>query len=753
MALSNDLISQFAKVTQNKKQTNKESTAYGKIVKKGDVEYVQLDGSDLLTPISSTTIVEDGDRVIVTVKNHTAIVTGDLTTPSASNKDVIEIGNKISEFEIIIADKVTTKQLEAEIARIDKLRSDDLEATNAKFETINGKVAEIDTIKSDVVEVNKKITAHEGEFTTIRADIADFKDVTANNINAIEGNFNTLNSDYADFKELATNNISANTGKITNLETNKLDTVTANAKFANIDFSNIGEAAVQKLFTESGIIKDLIMSDGKVTGELVGVTIKGDLIEGNTVKADKLVIKGTDGIYYKLNVNALGETTAASDEKYQNGLDGSNIIAKSITAERIAVDDLVAFGATIGGFHIDQHALYSGTKNSISNTNTGIFLSDDGQINIGDSNHYLKFFKDENNQYKLEIQADTIRFGATNTTIEEYVDNIKISGRNLLLDSESAYPWEYNLVEGSSEANNKTITTINTGSDGWSADLDGCLSISDFETKYGQTSVFSLETKVTGSFTNLRYQLVLYQGDNIWIEPIIYIPDNCEKDIWVRSYATDVVKEISDSFIHSIALMVDWDNSTVGSTIEYRLPKLELGTKPTEWTPAPEDINQTNAEIYEKINDQRTDILASTSELILQATTEYVKTGDYNDFKETIQSQLSIMSDEIIMKFTEISNSVDDLESSTASDFEKIKKFFQFNDDGLTIGSGESIIKLVLDNEQGIIFTKNGEPFGTWDGDNFYTGNIIVRVNERAQLGNYAFVPRSDGSLMFLRVN
>jgi hypothetical protein len=42
--------------------------------------------------------------------------------------------------------------------------------------------------------------------------------------------------------------------------------------------------------------------------------------------------------------------------------------------------------------------------------------------------------------------------------------------------------------------------------------------------------------------------------------------------------------------------------------------------------------------------------------------------------------------------------------------------------------------------------------YGSWDGDNFYTGNLVIRVSERAQLGNFAFVPRSDGSLMFLKV-
>lgn len=435
MALSNDLISQFVKATQDKDNTKKESTAYGKIVKQGDTEYVQLDGSDLLTPIQATTVVRDGDRVIVTIKNHTAIVTGDFTNPSANNEDIKELGTKISEFEIVIADKVSTEQLEAEIAKIDQLVAGDVTAINAKIETIEGKVAEIDEIKADVVEVEGKITAHEGEFTTIKGEIADLENVTAESIEAIEGNFRTLESDFADFEQTTTNKLSANEASIEELETKKLDTESAKIIYANIDFSNIGVAAIEKLFSDSGIIKDLIMSDGKVTGELVGVTIKGDLIEGNTVKADKLVILGEDGIYYKLNVDALGEATASSDEKYQNGLDGSVIIAKSITADKVAVTDLVAFGATIGGYHIDNHSLYSGAKSSVDNTTAGVFLGDDGQMTIGDSNNYLKFFKNESGEYKLKIQADSLDISADGKPVIKSEGEIEGQGSVYITDS------------------------------------------------------------------------------------------------------------------------------------------------------------------------------------------------------------------------------------------------------------------------------------------------------------------------------
>ena len=96
MGLSNDLLSQFAKITNDKTKSKKESTTYGTVKVVGGVTYVQLDGSDLLTPYSSTADVKDGDRVQVAIKNHNATITGNLSSPSARTDDVKEIDNKVT---------------------------------------------------------------------------------------------------------------------------------------------------------------------------------------------------------------------------------------------------------------------------------------------------------------------------------------------------------------------------------------------------------------------------------------------------------------------------------------------------------------------------------------------------------------------------------------------------------------------------------------------------------------------------------
>ena len=443
MALSNDLISQFAKITKPEaNDTPKESIVYGTAVEYSGKMYARLDGSDRLTPIITTTGIKAGDRVTVTIKNHSAIITGNITSPSAGKDDVDavkdqvdEIGNQITEFEIVIADKVSTKEFDAQVGRIDELVSDNILVKGE----LEANSADIDKLKADNVTITGDLTAANAEIETLKttkldASIAEITYATITNLDAVNAYIHNLEADYGVFVDLTTETLAAIDAEIKNLDTEKLSAEDAKLIYANIDFANIGKAAIENFFSKSGMIGDLVVGDGTITGTLVGVTIKGDLIEGGTVKADKLVVQGSDGLYYKLNVT--GETVAAEQTEY-NSLSGSIITAKSITAEKVNVNDLVAFGATIGGFHITEDSLYSGVKETVDNTTRGIFMGDDGQFAVGDSSNFLKFYKDKDGTYKLAISASQLVLGSGSANVEDVMNDAITDSKDQFYSSTS----------------------------------------------------------------------------------------------------------------------------------------------------------------------------------------------------------------------------------------------------------------------------------------------------------------------------
>ena len=408
MQLSADLVSKFVKATKDTK-TQDGTTMYGTVVMQNGTPYVRLDGSEILTPVTSMADVHSLERVMVLVKDHTATIMGNISSPSARSDDVKALTE-------VVADKASIG---------------DLKAINA----------DIENLKADNVEISDKLTATE----------ADIKDLEADNVTINE----KLTANNASIKELEVDNVSihekltANDATIEELQTGKLDAKLADIKYAQIDFANIGKAALEQFFAKSGLIENVVVGDQQITGTLVGVTILGDSIKGGTVIADKLVIKGEDGLYYKLNTD--GNTVEKEQTDY-NSLDGGVIRAKSITATKIAVDDLVAFGATIGGWHIVDGGLYSGTKESMSNISRGTYLGSDGQINVGDSDNFIMFYVDNKGESHLAISADKFTLGKQNienviSDIKQDVDNVRDEITTLLrIESSRGTVFKNNAV-------------------------------------------------------------------------------------------------------------------------------------------------------------------------------------------------------------------------------------------------------------------------------------------------------------------
>ena len=488
MALSHEVVSQFAKLVDNQPKKDEGVTVKGTYKMIGDIEYVQLDGSDVLTPVESTVEAKTGERVQVLIKDHFATVTGNISSPAARSKDVkdladtvdeqgntiqqmdntiIQQGNSIIQMNTSINQHETTiNQHETKINQ----QGDQIVSINntviAQGNSIEANHNAIIAQGNEIDSMNNTITSHGNSITSMNNTLQQHDNRITQNSNTITQQGNTItqqgnkiteidntvqtqgntivaqgNTIDAHGTQLTTHNSQITIlnsgfviqdGVLTGLSeavVNKLKSDTLDTGYAKIDFANIQMAAVQKLFTESGIIKDLIVQEGSITGELVGVTLKGDLIEGNTIIADKLVIKGSDGLYYKLNTN--GETIE-SNQTSENSLNGQVIAAHSITASKIQVTDLVAFGATIGGFDISDTSINTHLKDNVHSPDNGLYLGSDGEMALGNDINHIKYYKDENNNYILDVRLDKLYLGSSQQTAEQQFSSmVEISADNL----------------------------------------------------------------------------------------------------------------------------------------------------------------------------------------------------------------------------------------------------------------------------------------------------------------------------------
>ena len=142
------------------------------------------------------------------------------------------------------------------------------------------------------------------------------------------------------------------------------------------DFIAAGSITADKMATgtitaESGIIAEgaigtAQIADGSITAAKV-VSLDADVIKTGTLSADRLVITGEDGLIYEINAQSSGLTLQQlTDEVYQNRLNGTVIVAESITAAQIASEAITANKILAGAVTADKIAANAVTADKIA---------------------------------------------------------------------------------------------------------------------------------------------------------------------------------------------------------------------------------------------------------------------------------------------------------------------------------------------------------------------------------------------------
>ena len=336
------------------------------------IKYVRIDGSDILTPVSEATDIRDGDRVMVSIQDHAATVIGNVTCPpsarTATDLDPL-LEEQSVRIDTLIAGQITTGYLDANYAKIDRL-----EAQSARI---------------GVLEAGRITTEY-------------------------------LEANYAKIDRLE-----AQSARIGVLEAGRITTEHLKANFADIELANITQASIGRLFADIGLVSNMVISQGQITGELQGVkisasqltagridaadievvnlnasnitvgTINGQFIRPGTITSEALSAELNNAILEKVDIQeALDQIEAnkaaaekmIGDMRSELGTDGSisvaggNISSNSITTEKIATNAITS----------DKIAADSVTAGKMSVATLSSITADVGTLTAGiikSSNH------------------------------------------------------------------------------------------------------------------------------------------------------------------------------------------------------------------------------------------------------------------------------------------------------------------------------------------------------------------------------
>ena len=455
-------------------------------VKKGDVV-------DLFVSHNDTHITGNRSDVAAS-QTETSLISNTVTkTAQAMEATRLEMDNNLNLIgnEIVALNNSITMQGN----KIDILVSDitvansTIEAQNSKIETIKSQISTIGstistiestitTQSSDILTLDSKISTHDSAIETLNSKIStqDSKINTLSStvstqgstINSINSTIETLNSTVKT-QNSAIQTLDSNVKIIGSAFQVKDGTLTGISEiltnilktdYAEVNLLNVNNAWIVDGKIKEGAIGTTEIADASITTAKID-ELSADVIKTGTLRTERLILT-TDEIDPETGEKKVALITALNakvNDGEGNILDGAVIADDTIEASKINVVDLNAFEATIGNFHIGTSSMYNG-KESLTDPTNGVYLGtdgialgqgsllgmtddspfrveSDGDFHLGcKDNNYINF---DPFTGALDINAKTIKMGSKTMTeiANDYVDDLEIGSRNLILDSET----------------------------------------------------------------------------------------------------------------------------------------------------------------------------------------------------------------------------------------------------------------------------------------------------------------------------
>lgn len=536
MELSNNLVSQFAKLNNTNKDNSGE-LVYGTTVMQGSKLFVNIDGSDTITPVVTMSDVKPGERVTVMIKDHSATIIGNITNPSAGTEEMGKVLDeydtiiaKIGNFELIVADKVTTEQLEAELAIINealigKATIGELEAVKATIKDLDVSKLEADLaiIEKAVIEKAdiKDLDALHADISILESDVARIDtlvggQLTMDNIQSLILTSSKVTVDNAFIKDAMIDRVSAS----------KLTAGMINTSLINIgseDGSMSINGSLQQFKDANGNVRIQIGKDnnGDFTFALYGEDGIGQLINQNGITASAI----EDGLI-------VNEMVAENAAITGNKLDINSVVEEindsstTIKSSKIIFDDLgqtldVAFNTLES--KIENAELPDEVLEQITTNTTSIGIAQ-GQINtlisnttITKENGETVSMKDDYSSFKQTVDGMSSKIGSLETTVDG--TSSKMSTIEQSLDS---FEIRINDTETTTDTIKTDIASLKLSNDEFEVEIakktDKNSIISTINASTEGITISSSKINITGfvTFSDLsRSGSTTIHGDNI----------------------------------------------------------------------------------------------------------------------------------------------------------------------------------------------------------------------------------------------
>ena len=599
----------------------------------------------------------------------------------------------------------------------------------------------------------KQIDAIKGDINDSKQQIQDAVDKA----NANAGEIATVKETYATKVDLTTESKSIHAEVTTEIEekVGELSTTVSQNYASKSDLTTL-EGSMNTKFQQTA---DTISTQASSIERLQSDTTQAQLdITEATKKATQAQSTASQAITNAQSAQSLADEAKQKADSAQLNLDNANqeladakANLESVTGRVDATESEITKAQTrltnaetaVEKAQSDATTAQDNATTAINNAKTAQEVADDAKAKAEQVQEDLADLtnKVSSNTTKIEQNADAIKLQATKITeTSNKIDNLQIGGRNLLKNSHSV-EQTYSYPSSNYVDQCNWVTSIPLNGDTYTlsfwakSTVAGDIIRVHFYDPSNITHCVGSQGQVSGNkdgkcdFT-LSTTLTKY-----WVTYTIPKGGNSARSVIIPRMFSDFGK----------------------GTVSVKWEKLEEGNKATDWTPAPEDVD--NA-----INTERTErqsaIETKANEITAKVSETYVSNSALNHYKEEVSTQFNQTKSDftwsINRSVTDAKNEMNGQISSVNGRVEGLKQttdnvnnYMSFNNDALTLGKSDSAFKTKITNQEWSI-QKNGAKVTYINDQTMYITD--GQFTQSLKVGAFGFVPRANGSLDFKKV-
>lgn len=163
------------------------------------------------------------------------------------------------------------------------------------------------------------------------------------------------------------------------------------------------------------------------------------------------------------------------------------------------------------------------------------------------------------------------------------------------------------------------------------------------------------------------------------------------------------------------------------------------------------EIKNGNTDLHSYVDSRASSLEQTASKIKAEVEETILDVTNNGEFATMVKNILQMDKNGTAMIFETIKQSIETVDGKQQSNYGNILKYIRFVDGNIILGQEGNEMTLTISNNR-MAFKQNGVEVAYMSDNKLYIGNAEVKSGGVFQIGNFAFVPRSDGSLSFLKV-